>query len=156
MEEAGGGLLTISTRVQDDSVILEFSDNGPGAQDPQRVFDPFYTTRPVGQGLGLGLSACYGIIQEHRGRILCHNRPEGGAVFRIEYQRRVHLHVHIIRLGSWPRGCLRPARQPSARRAQRSLFRSCNWSFTSAQARPLRQFRVGHIRRKRGLSAHDG
>ena len=84
MEEAGGGLLTISTRVQDDSVILEFSDNGPGAQDPQRVFDPFYTTRPVGQGIGLGLSACYGIIQEHRGRILCHNRPEGGAVFRIE------------------------------------------------------------------------
>ena len=84
LEEAGGGLLTISTGVQDDSVILEFSDNGPGAQDPQRVFDPFYTTRPVGQGIGLGLSACYGIIQEHRGRILCHNRPEGGAVFRIE------------------------------------------------------------------------
>jgi signal transduction histidine kinase len=48
------------------------------------VFDPFYTTRPVGQGAGLGLSVCYGIIQEHQGRIFCHNRPEGGAKFRIE------------------------------------------------------------------------
>jgi two-component system NtrC family sensor kinase len=52
--------------------------------EPGRVFDPFYTTRPVGQGAGLGLSVCYGIIQEHKGRIFCQNRPEGGATFRIE------------------------------------------------------------------------
>jgi nitrogen-specific signal transduction histidine kinase len=48
------------------------------------VFDPFYTTKPVGKGTGLGLSICYGVIQEHGGRISCHNRPEGGATFRIE------------------------------------------------------------------------
>jgi signal transduction histidine kinase len=53
-------------------------------QEPERVFDPFYTTRPVGQGPGLGLSVCYGIIQEHNGKITCQNRPEGGAIFRIE------------------------------------------------------------------------
>lgn len=79
-----GGTLSLSSRRQEDLVLMEFSDTGPGAQDPDRVFDPFYTTRPVGQGPGLGLSACYGIIQEHRGRIRCENRPQGGASFRIE------------------------------------------------------------------------
>jgi signal transduction histidine kinase len=79
-----GGTLTVSARLEDATVILEFSDNGPGMQEPDRVFDPFYTTRPVGQGPGLGLSVCYGIIQEHNGKIACQNRTEGGATFRIE------------------------------------------------------------------------
>jgi signal transduction histidine kinase len=79
-----GGTLTVSAQRQDDFVVLMFSDDGPGAQEPDRVFDPFYTTKPVGQGTGLGLSACYGIIQEHNGKIMCQNRPEGGATFRIE------------------------------------------------------------------------
>ncbi|HWY57461.1 MAG TPA: HAMP domain-containing sensor histidine kinase [Terriglobales bacterium] len=79
-----GGTLTVSARLQDVSVVLEFADNGQGMQEPERVFDPFYTTRPVGQGPGLGLSVCYGIIQEHNGKITCQNRPEGGAIFRIE------------------------------------------------------------------------
>jgi signal transduction histidine kinase len=79
-----GGTLTVAARLQDASVVLEFSDDGPGMQEPDRVFDPFYTTRPVGQGPGLGLSVCYGIIQEHNGKITCQNRPEGGAIFRIE------------------------------------------------------------------------
>src|SRR5579872_5760460 len=79
-----GGTLTVTARLQDASVLLEFSDDGPGMQDPERVFDPFYTTRPIGQGPGLGLSVCYGIIQEHNGKISCQNRPEGGAIFRIE------------------------------------------------------------------------
>ena len=79
-----GGVLTVSARLQDASVVLEFYDNGPGMQEPDRVFDPFYTTRPVGQGPGLGLSVCYGIIQEHNGKITGQNRPEGGAIFRIE------------------------------------------------------------------------
>jgi two-component system NtrC family sensor kinase len=79
-----GGVLTVCTRRLDEAIVLEFSDDGPGAQDPERVFDPFYTTKPVGQETGLGLSACYGIIQEHGGKIMCQNRPEGGATFRIE------------------------------------------------------------------------
>ena len=79
-----GGLLQVCTRTKDDLVAIDFSDEGPGIQEPARVFDPFYTTRPVGQGAGLGLSVCYGIIQEHKGKILCQNRPEGGATFRIE------------------------------------------------------------------------
>ena len=79
-----GGSLTVSTRAMNGTVVIEFVDNGPGLQEPDRVFDPFYTTRPVGQGAGLGLSVCYGIIQEHQGTIVCQNRPEGGAKFRIE------------------------------------------------------------------------
>lgn len=83
MAEKGGQLL-VSTGQSEASVFLEFSDSGPGALQPERVFDPFYTTRPVGQGSGLGLSACYGIVQEHNGKILCKNRPQGGATFRVE------------------------------------------------------------------------
>jgi signal transduction histidine kinase len=79
-----GGTLTVSTRLQGAFVLLEFVDDGPGMQEPDRVFDPFYTTRPVGQGTGLGLSVCYGIIQEHDGKIMCQNQPGGGATFRID------------------------------------------------------------------------
>jgi signal transduction histidine kinase len=53
-------------------------------RDPNLVFDPFYTTKPVGKGTGLGLSICYGLIQDLGGKISCYNRPEGGAAFRIE------------------------------------------------------------------------
>jgi signal transduction histidine kinase len=83
MAETGGALKVI-TRLKNELVVIEFSDEGPGIQNPERVFDPFYTTRPVGQGAGLGLSVCYGIIQEHKGKIVCQNRPEGGATFRVE------------------------------------------------------------------------
>ena len=79
-----GGTLVATTWANGNLVSIQFSDTGPGMMEPDRVFDPFYTTRPVGQGTGLGLSACYGIIQEHGGKIGCRNRPEGGAVFLIE------------------------------------------------------------------------
>ncbi len=85
MESAhGGGTLTIKTMRDRASVVVLFSDTGPGLKEPHRVFDPFYTTKPVGKGTGLGLSICFGIIQEHGGKILCYNRQEGGAVFRVE------------------------------------------------------------------------
>ncbi len=84
MEAAQGGVLTIKTIRDRANVVVLFSDTGPGIKAPHRVFDPFYTTKPVGKGTGLGLSICFGIIQEHGGRILCYNRQEGGAVFRVE------------------------------------------------------------------------
>jgi signal transduction histidine kinase len=79
-----GGTLTISTRSEGDLVVIQFADTGPGMVEPERVFDPFYTTRPVGQGIGLGLSACYGIIQQHGGKIKGSNRETGGAIFQID------------------------------------------------------------------------
>ena len=84
MESHKGGVLTIKTMRDRGNVVILFSDTGPGIKEPHRVFDPFYTTKPVGKGTGLGLSICFGIVQEHGGKILCYNRQEGGAVFRVE------------------------------------------------------------------------
>jgi len=83
METVDGGLLTVRMRTERGSVVLDFSDTGPGLRDPERVFDPFYTTKPVGKGTGLGLSICYGIVQEHGGQIFGFNRAEGGCTFRV-------------------------------------------------------------------------
>ncbi|MBZ5707450.1 MAG: HAMP domain-containing histidine kinase [Acidobacteriia bacterium] len=85
LEEVGGGVLTAEARREGDEVVLEFSDSGPGIREPLRVFDPFYTTKPIGKGTGLGLSATYGVVQDHHGQIACHNHPEGGAVFVLHF-----------------------------------------------------------------------
>lgn len=84
MESAGGGVLLIRTLRERGMVVIEFSDTGPGMKEPDKVFDPFYTTKAVGKGTGLGLSICYGVMQEHGGNILGFNRPEGGCTFRLE------------------------------------------------------------------------
>ena len=84
LEEVGGGRLSIRSYSKNAAVFFEFSDTGPGIRSPGQVFDPFFTTKPVGKGTGLGLSICYGVVQEHGGRIECFNRPEGGATFLVQ------------------------------------------------------------------------
>jgi|HubBroStandDraft_1064217.scaffolds.fasta_scaffold07827_5 signal transduction histidine kinase len=84
LEEAGGGSLEITAQRHGKEAVLQFSDTGPGIRDPLRVFDPFYTTKPIGKGTGLGLSAVYGVIQDHSGQITCQNKPEGGAMFIVK------------------------------------------------------------------------
>lgn len=83
VEEVGGGEIIVRTHNHDDQVLVEVSDTGKGIAEPARVFDPFYTTKPLGRGTGLGLSACYGIIQQHGGMIDCSNLSPRGAMFRI-------------------------------------------------------------------------
>jgi C4-dicarboxylate-specific signal transduction histidine kinase len=83
LSETGGGKVMLRTYREQNNVVIEIADNGPGLKDPGRVFDPFYTTKPIGKGTGLGLSATYGIIQDHQGQITCHNRKQGGALFLI-------------------------------------------------------------------------
>jgi len=85
LQETGGGTIIVRTARQNGDVTLEISDSGPGIKDPQRMFDPFYTTKPVGKGTGLGLSACYGIVREHRGEITGFNRPGGGATILMKF-----------------------------------------------------------------------
>ncbi len=85
LEEVGGGTLSVSVIEEGDELVMEFSDSGPGIRDPQRIFDPFYTTKEVGKGMGLGLSVTYGVVQDHQGQISCENRPEGGAVFELRF-----------------------------------------------------------------------
>ena len=83
--DVGGGVLRVKTTLENNEVIAEFSDSGPGMTEPERVFDPFYTTKPVGKGTGLGLSVTYGVVQDHQGHINCQNKPEGGAVFTLRF-----------------------------------------------------------------------
>ncbi|WP_299256186.1 ATP-binding protein [uncultured Kushneria sp.] len=69
----------------DDRVILSVADSGPGLSREalDHLFEPFYTTRPAGNGLGLGLSISQRIISDLGGRLEARNRPEGGALFMI-------------------------------------------------------------------------
>ncbi|MBW6419461.1 ATP-binding protein [Celeribacter sp. PS-C1] len=71
-----------------DPTRLTISDSGPGISEPEKIFDPFYTTKEVGasEGMGLGLSISYGLVQSFGGRIRGENRSGGGAVFTIELQ----------------------------------------------------------------------
>jgi len=85
LHDVGGGSLRVAVRQEQDQVVVVFSDSGPGLADPQRVFDPFYTTKPIGKGTGLGLSASYGVVQDHQGHIACSNKPDGGAEFIVRF-----------------------------------------------------------------------
>jgi C4-dicarboxylate-specific signal transduction histidine kinase len=79
----------LETAVEGERVVLRIWDTGPGipAGLEQRIFDPFFSTKEVGEGTGLGLSITYGIIKEHRGTITVTNRPGAGAEFRLELPR---------------------------------------------------------------------
>jgi two-component system, NtrC family, sensor kinase len=84
LEHTNEGDLWVRTGAKEERLFIEFTDSGPGVKDASRVFDPFYTTKPVGKGTGLGLSICYGIITEHGGSIRVRNVPPRGASFTIE------------------------------------------------------------------------
>jgi signal transduction histidine kinase len=79
------GTITLRTARDRDGVRIEIADNGHGIRPEHlsRVFDPFFTTRPVGQGTGLGLSLAYGIVQKHGGSIEVDSAPGRGSTFRI-------------------------------------------------------------------------
>jgi signal transduction histidine kinase len=82
------GKLTVRTSRnpnQADEVVVEIEDNGIGIPraDQSKIFDPFYTTKPPGRGTGLGLSICYGVVEEHRGRIEVESQPGRGSIFRV-------------------------------------------------------------------------
>lgn len=81
----GFGRITLRSGHEDEWVWLEVEDDGVGIEAAAltRIFDPFYTTKPVGQGTGLGLSLSYNIIQKHHGRLEVFSRPGEGSRFRI-------------------------------------------------------------------------
>jgi two-component system NtrC family sensor kinase len=85
--EKTGGIITLGAKQAGNDIIVTVSDNGPGIADANiaRVFDPFYTTKPVGKGTGLGLSICYGIINKIGGDINVHSTKGEGATFEIRF-----------------------------------------------------------------------
>jgi signal transduction histidine kinase len=82
----GKGKLVITSQSLGEFIRVTFTDDGPGntEENLKRLFDPFFTTKEVGEGTGLGLSICYGIIQEHGGRIYAENKPDEGMTFVVE------------------------------------------------------------------------
>jgi signal transduction histidine kinase len=79
------GKIAIRTYVKDKNIIIEIADTGKGI-DPEnlpKIFNPFFTTKPIGQGTGLGLNVAYNIIKLHNGTIKAKSEPGKGTVFVI-------------------------------------------------------------------------
>jgi two-component system NtrC family sensor kinase len=85
----GQGVLRIRTwdQTSPPAVMVEFKDSGTGIPPEalDRIFEPFYTTKPPGRGTGLGLTISYGIIEEHGGRITVESTVGEGAAFRVVF-----------------------------------------------------------------------
>ncbi|CAH8281542.1 phospho-acceptor domain-containing protein [Mariniflexile fucanivorans] len=79
------GLVAISTFQTDTAIVFKVSDEGPGLSSDalEKVFQPFFTTKPTGEGSGLGLSVVHGIVSSHKGTIVATNNPSKGATFTV-------------------------------------------------------------------------
>jgi len=82
-------LLEVSAQEESGDIVVHFRDNGLGipADSLDKLFDPFYTTKPVGKGTGLGLSISYGIVERHGGQLSASNLQHGGAEFILRLPR---------------------------------------------------------------------
>lgn len=80
-----GGWLTLKTDADASGVTIEVADTGHGIskEDVKRIYDPFFTTKGIGRGTGLGLSVTYGILQEHGGAIFVDSAPGKGTTFQV-------------------------------------------------------------------------
>ena len=83
-----GGVVETATRLDEDTgtVVITVSDNGPGISEEIRdkIFQPFFTTKPFGQGTGLGLAVSYGLVKEHGGEIEASSNGEGGTTITVK------------------------------------------------------------------------
>jgi PAS domain S-box-containing protein len=84
--QLGGGTIKVNARVDNNWVKISVCDDGPGIlkEHLHQIFLPFFTTKKVGEGTGLGLSLCYGIVTAHNGFIKANNNPTHGATFTVE------------------------------------------------------------------------
>jgi len=80
------GRIRVSAQPREGRLEVCVSDNGIGIKPDvrSRIFEPFYTTRDIGQGMGLGLSICHTIVRNHDGHIRVHSQPGHGAEFRFD------------------------------------------------------------------------
>jgi two-component system, NtrC family, sensor kinase len=82
---AGGQIILRTSTKDDDTLAIEIADTGIGIapENVAKIYDPFFTTKGVGRGTGLGLAVTYGIVQEHSGHITVESAPGHGTTFRI-------------------------------------------------------------------------
>ncbi len=82
-----GGWLSMATRAENGQAVVEISDTGSGIPSEYlaRIYDPFFTTKAIGQGTGLGLSITYGIVREHDGTIDCDSSIGQGTRFTLRF-----------------------------------------------------------------------
>ncbi len=80
------GRIQICAKKETRWVTLSVQDNGCGItlEKRDRIFDPFFTTKPVDKGTGIGLSTCYNIIKQHRGKIIVNSKENIGSIFKIK------------------------------------------------------------------------
>ncbi len=85
MDQTGRLTVRAAPASRSDELVLEVEDTGVGIprEDHAKIFEPFFTTKQPGRGTGLGLSICYGIVEDHRGRIEVDSAPGRGATFRV-------------------------------------------------------------------------
>jgi signal transduction histidine kinase len=90
LQAAPGGLVRLEWHCEDRDCVFTIQDNGPGIEEQMRtrVCDPFFTTKPPGEGTGLGLAVVHGIVEEHGGEMNIRTSPWGGAEFEV----RIPLH----------------------------------------------------------------
>jgi C4-dicarboxylate-specific signal transduction histidine kinase len=88
------GVIDIDGNVDGDNLVLFFKDNGSGISEEnlKKVFNPFFTTKNIGEGAGLGLAISYGIIKKHNGNILVQSQVGKGTTFKlvIPIQERIN------------------------------------------------------------------
>jgi signal transduction histidine kinase/ActR/RegA family two-component response regulator len=130
-------------------VRLTVSDNGPGmdAATQERIFEPFYTTKPVGEGTGLGLSVVHGIVTAHEGAIMVQSQPDKGSIFTIYLpvaETEVSVGVAGLSVGS-------PPATPPGNSGQRILYLDDDESLVLLVKRLLERQGV-HVR---GFSNQD-
>jgi signal transduction histidine kinase len=81
----GGGTLRIFTHRDDESLTVTFADSGEGIPEDvqEKIFTPFFTTKPIGQGVGLGLPICFEVVKRYEGKIDIESRPGEGTLVRL-------------------------------------------------------------------------
>ena len=84
-------MIKLTTYSSGDEVVCKVEDNGMGISShlKDKIFEPFYTTKEVGKGMGLGLAITYGILDDYGAHIEVHNRKEGGACFVLTFPKAV-------------------------------------------------------------------
>ena len=78
-------MVTIEAETTENTIVLKITDEGQGLsqEDLEKVFQPFFTTKPIGEGSGLGLSVVHGIVSSHKGTITVENNKNKGATFTV-------------------------------------------------------------------------